>query len=89
MASAEALHGEDPGPVIPGGCFLNSLFIVPERWGEGLGGLMLDAVIAEAIPSGTPHGSTSRRMGARSASLESRHRARLALMAALPIEAVR
>jgi GNAT superfamily N-acetyltransferase len=49
MASAGALHGEDgTGPVIPGGCFLNSLFVVPERWGEGIGGVILDAVLAEA-----------------------------------------
>ena len=49
MASAEALRGEDgAGPVIPGGCFLNSLFVVPERWGEGISGAILDAVLAEA-----------------------------------------
>jgi GNAT superfamily N-acetyltransferase len=49
MASAEAQRGEDgAGPVIPGGCFLNLLFVVPERWGEGIGGLILDAVLAEA-----------------------------------------
>jgi GNAT superfamily N-acetyltransferase len=48
MASAEALRGEDgAGPVIPGDCFLNLLFIVPERWGEGIGGVILDAVLAE------------------------------------------
>jgi GNAT superfamily N-acetyltransferase len=49
MASAEALRGENgSGPVIPGGCFLNLLFVVPERWGEGIGGVLLDAVLAEA-----------------------------------------
>ena len=49
MASAEPLRGEDGAdPVIPGGCFLNLLFVVPERWGEGIGGVMLDAVLAEA-----------------------------------------
>ncbi len=49
MASAEALRGEDgAGPAIPGGCFLNLLFVVPERWGEGVGGVILDAVLAEA-----------------------------------------
>jgi hypothetical protein len=47
MASAEPLRGED-GAVIPGGCFLSYLFVVPERWGEGIGGLILDAVLAEA-----------------------------------------
>jgi GNAT superfamily N-acetyltransferase len=49
MASAEASRGDDgAGPVIPRGCFLNLLFVVPERWGEGIGGAILDAVLAEA-----------------------------------------
>jgi RimJ/RimL family protein N-acetyltransferase len=49
MASAEPQREEDgAGPVIPGGCFLNLLFVVPERWGEGIGGAILDAVLAEA-----------------------------------------
>jgi GNAT superfamily N-acetyltransferase len=49
MASAEALRGEGrAGPVVPDGCFLNLLYVVPERWGEGIGGVILDAVLAEA-----------------------------------------
>jgi GNAT superfamily N-acetyltransferase len=49
MASAEPARGEDgAGPVIPGACFVNLLFVVPERWGEGIGGAILDAVLAEA-----------------------------------------
>jgi GNAT superfamily N-acetyltransferase len=49
MASAEAQRAEDgTGPAVPGGCFLNLLFVVPERWGEGIGGAVLDAVLAEA-----------------------------------------
>ena len=49
MASAEALRGEDgAGPVIPGHCFLNLLFVLPERWGEGIGGVILEALLAEA-----------------------------------------
>jgi GNAT superfamily N-acetyltransferase len=49
MASAEALRAEDgAGPVIPGGCFLNLLFVVPARWGQGIGGVILDTVLAEA-----------------------------------------
>jgi GNAT superfamily N-acetyltransferase len=47
MASADALWGED-GTDIPGGCFLSYLFVVPERWGQGIGGIILDAVLAEA-----------------------------------------
>jgi GNAT superfamily N-acetyltransferase len=49
MAAAEPLRGDGgTGPAIPGGCFLNLLFVVPERWGEGIGGALLDAVLAEA-----------------------------------------
>jgi GNAT superfamily N-acetyltransferase len=49
MASAEPLRGEDgTGPAISGGCFINLMFVVPERWGEGIGGAILDAVLAEA-----------------------------------------
>jgi RimJ/RimL family protein N-acetyltransferase len=49
MASAEPQRAQDgAGPVIPGGCFLGYLFVVPERWGEGIGGVILDAVLAEA-----------------------------------------
>jgi GNAT superfamily N-acetyltransferase len=49
MACAEPLHDEDrAGPVVPGGCFVNLLFVLPARWGEGIGGALLDAVLAEA-----------------------------------------
>jgi GNAT superfamily N-acetyltransferase len=49
MASAEPLRGGDgSGPAIPGGCFLSYLFVIPERWGEGIGGVILDAALAEA-----------------------------------------
>jgi RimJ/RimL family protein N-acetyltransferase len=49
MASARALREQDgKGPVIPGGCFLGFLYVVPERWGRGIGGAVLDAVLAEA-----------------------------------------
>jgi GNAT superfamily N-acetyltransferase len=30
------------------GWFLNLIYVVPERWGEGIGGLTLDEVLAEA-----------------------------------------
>ena len=49
MASAKPLRGEDgAGAVIPGGCFLGYLFVVPERWGEGIGGVILDEVLTES-----------------------------------------
>lgn len=48
MVSAGPLRGDDgAGPVTPGG-LLSYLFVIPERWGEGIGGMMLDAALAEA-----------------------------------------
>jgi GNAT superfamily N-acetyltransferase len=48
MACAEPLRGEGgAGAAISGGCFLNLLFVLPERWGEGIGGAILDAALAE------------------------------------------
>jgi GNAT superfamily N-acetyltransferase len=41
--------GEDP---IPGGWFVSLLFVVPERWGEGIGGALLDAALKEATRRG-------------------------------------
>ena len=40
------------GSIIPDAAFLNLLYVLPERWGEGIGGLMLDAVIDEADKRG-------------------------------------
>ena len=49
MALISPLRGDDgAGPPIPGGSFLNALFVVPERWGEGIGGALLDAVLTDA-----------------------------------------
>jgi ribosomal protein S18 acetylase RimI-like enzyme len=49
MASVASLWGEGgAGTVMLGGSFLSYLYVVPERWGEGIGGALLDAVLAEA-----------------------------------------
>jgi len=49
MASAEPMRNNDgAGAVIPGGCFLSYLYVDPDRWGEGIGGLILDAVLTDA-----------------------------------------
>jgi L-amino acid N-acyltransferase YncA len=49
MASAEPMRDEDgAGAVVPGGLFLGYLYVVPARWGEGIGGLLLDAVVTDA-----------------------------------------
>jgi ribosomal protein S18 acetylase RimI-like enzyme len=49
MASVVLLWGKQgAGTVVPGGFFLSYLYVVPERWGERIGGALLDAVLAEA-----------------------------------------
>ena len=49
MALVSPLRGiGGAGPAIPGGAFLNLLYVLPERWGEGIGGRLLDEVLAEA-----------------------------------------
>jgi GNAT superfamily N-acetyltransferase len=36
------------GDVIAGTWFLNLIYVLPHRWGKGIGGMLLDAVIDEA-----------------------------------------
>ena len=36
------------GPVVEGSSFLDLIYVVPERWGRGIGTAVLDEVIAEA-----------------------------------------
>jgi GNAT superfamily N-acetyltransferase len=42
------------GPVRPGTSFLDLIYVAPDRWGEGIGAMTLDAVIAEAARRGAP-----------------------------------
>lgn len=49
MASAmPAREDAGAGPLIPGACYLDLIYVLPERWGEGIGGKVLDAVLDEA-----------------------------------------
>jgi len=43
------------GDMIASVWFLNLIYVLPERWGEGIGGMMLDAVIEEANRRGCHH----------------------------------
>jgi len=36
------------GPLVAGVCYLDLIFVVPEEWGNGIGAMLLDTVIAEA-----------------------------------------
>lgn len=40
------------GPPEPGICFLSMIFVLPERWGGGIGGKLVEAVLAEARSRG-------------------------------------
>jgi GNAT superfamily N-acetyltransferase len=40
------------GDVILGTLFLSLIYVLPDRWGQGIGGTMLDAVIAEGARRG-------------------------------------
>lgn len=44
--------GGGAGHVIPGTSFLNLIYVLPDRWGKGIGGTMLDAVIDQAARRG-------------------------------------
>ncbi len=42
------LADDGAGPPIEGLCHVGAVFVAPDRWGEGLGGRLVDAVLAEA-----------------------------------------
>ena len=42
------------GPVVPGSAFLDLIYVLPDRWGEGIGGIILDGVIEESVRRGCP-----------------------------------
>lgn len=53
MAVAEPLLSDDGrGPPVPDSCFLNLIFVAPDRWGQGIGGRLLDAVLDDARSRG-------------------------------------
>jgi GNAT superfamily N-acetyltransferase len=49
--------GDEPvsRPSAPGLCYLDLIFVVPERWGEGVGSLLLDTVVSDARLRGFSH----------------------------------
>ena len=40
-------------PLVAGTAFLDLIYVLPGRWGEGIGGAMLDAVVEEATRRGS------------------------------------
>lgn len=49
MALAMPAHEDTgAGPPIPGACYLDLIYVLPDRWGKGIGGVLLDRVLDEA-----------------------------------------
>ncbi len=48
----QGLDDDGSGPPIPGLCHVSMVFVAPERWGQGIGGRLLDALLAEARARG-------------------------------------
>ena len=48
----DELADDGAGSPIPGHAFLSLVFVAPERWGQGVGGQLVDAVLAEAQARG-------------------------------------
>ncbi len=44
----QGLADDGAGPRIPGLCHVSAVFVAPDRWGEGIGGRIVDAVLTEA-----------------------------------------
>ena len=48
----QGLAGDGAGPPIRDLCHVGAVFVRPDRWGEGVGGALVDAVLAEARSRG-------------------------------------
>ena len=48
----QGLADDGAGPPVPGLCHVAMVFVVPERWGRGIGGRIVDALIGAARDSG-------------------------------------
>jgi ribosomal protein S18 acetylase RimI-like enzyme len=51
VGMALGMHGradDGNGPVVPGLCHVSMVFVSPERWGSGIGGRLVDALLDEA-----------------------------------------
>lgn len=47
-----ALAEDGAGPPVPGHCHVSAVFVEPERWGVGIGGRLVDALLAAAVARG-------------------------------------
>ena len=44
----QGLADDGAGAPVPGLCFLSMVFVLPDRWGHGIGGRLIEAILAEA-----------------------------------------
>ncbi len=44
----QGLADDGAGPPVPSLCFIPLVYVAPERWGEGIGGSIVDALLAAA-----------------------------------------
>ena len=49
---AQGLADDGAGPPIDGLCHIGAVFVAPDHWAQGLGGALVDAVLAEARARG-------------------------------------
>jgi GNAT superfamily N-acetyltransferase len=48
----QGLADDGAGPPVPGLCFIGMVFVAPDRWGQGIGGRIVDSVLAEVWSRG-------------------------------------
>lgn len=48
----QGLADDGAGPPIPGLCHISLVFVASDRWGQGIGGRIVDAILAEARARG-------------------------------------
>jgi ribosomal protein S18 acetylase RimI-like enzyme len=51
----QGLADDGAGPPIPGLCHVAMVFVAPDRWGRGIGGRLVDALLAAARARGYCH----------------------------------
>ncbi len=52
VVGMQGLDDDGAGPPIEGLCHIGAVFVAPDRWGEGLGGELVDAALSEARSRG-------------------------------------
>src|SRR5262245_58823394 len=56
----QGLADDGAGPPLPGLCHVAMVFVAPDRWGEGIGGSLVDALLGAALHTATTGFSSGR-----------------------------